>query len=292
MTNLLLTIEHDNETRTNLKDSLTDSRFYFPETDPAYIVEEVSRCSPDLILLDIDMPESKSMEYVARLRTNPIVRDIPLILMSRLGKPHTFFNYPGEIIKTTDVDEIRSRIEYELMRSRMEKSVREAMGAIGSSKSASQNQPAIGLTKNEFDILKSGGFDVEVPSDFKPLAEYAARYQALLNSSLSVSEAAKRLDVSPSRVRQRLLSKPRDLFGIRLDNAWKLPIFQFIESGLIPHFGDVIAKIDPKLDSVAVERWFNSDNVDLVFDEQNVSPRDWLLMGKDWRLLAELAMHL
>ncbi|HEV8579359.1 MAG TPA: hypothetical protein VGX68_09785 [Thermoanaerobaculia bacterium] len=153
------------------------------------------------------------------------------------------------------------------------------------------------LTRSEAEALEQGGFVLEPRSSGKadPLAETVAEYAALLKSSLSTSEAAKRLGVDPSRIRQRLTSDPPTLYGIRIGAGWYIPEFQFDRDELIRGVGEVIAQLHPELHPVAVLRWFTSPNPDLSTDEPNsgnLSPRDWLRLGFPVQPVIELATNL
>jgi hypothetical protein len=122
------------------------------------------------------------------------------------------------------------------------------------------------------------------------VAGLAAAYAALMASSLSVSEAAQRLRVDPSRVRQRLTE--RTLFGFKERGTWRLPAFQFDAAGTVPGLEVVVPRVDPGLHPVAVERWFTLPCPDLEIDERAVSPRDWLRAGGSAEVVAEIAAEI
>lgn len=153
------------------------------------------------------------------------------------------------------------------------------------------------LTEAEAEALEQGGFVLE-PEDSvteDPLAQTVAEYAALLKSSLSTSEAAKRLGVDPSRIRQRLTADPPTLYGIRIGTGWYIPEFQFDGDESIRGMGEIVSQIDPELHPVAVFRWFTSPNRDLSTDDPsggNLSPRDWLRLGFPVQPVVELASNL
>src|SRR5579872_3734684 len=125
------------------------------------------------------------------------------------------------------------------------------------------------LTPAEARALEQGGFVLaDRPGAADPLAETVAEYAALLKSSLSTAEAARRLGVDSSRVRQRLTSAPPTLYGIRIGASWYIPEFQFDDNGLVPGFGDVVARLDSELHPVAVFRWFTTPNPELPVEKQ------------------------
>ncbi|HEX9943904.1 MAG TPA: hypothetical protein VGG03_17970 [Thermoanaerobaculia bacterium] len=153
------------------------------------------------------------------------------------------------------------------------------------------------LTEAEAEALEQGGFvlDAEDSGTQDPLAQTVAEYAALLKSSLSTADAAKRLGVDSSRIRQRLTSEPPSLYGIRIGNGWYVPEFQFDGDRLIGGIGEVVARLDPELHPMSVFRWFTTSNPDLSTDElrgRNLSPRDWLRLGLPVQPVAELASNL
>jgi len=147
------------------------------------------------------------------------------------------------------------------------------------------------LSSSEIALLEQGGFELEpLPlDDTHPLIRSAAAYAALVASSLSVSQAAARLHVADSRIRQRLGA--RTLYGIKVRFAWRLPLFQFTKQGTAPGIETVLPRLDPVLHPLSVVGWFTTPNVDLVHgdEEEPVSPLNWLLSGLPVEPVAELA---
>lgn len=125
-----------------------------------------------------------------------------------------------------------------------------------------------------------------------PELRTAAKSAGLLASALSVRQAAQRLGVDGSRIRQRLAD--RSLYGVRVDGAWRLPLFQFTDDGkgIVPAFGEIApALVD--LHPADVVTWFVSPHVDLeIGEDTRVSPRDWLLGGGNVRVLIPLIEEL
>lgn len=160
-----------------------------------------------------------------------------------------------------------------------------------------RSDPRADLTAPEAEALEKGGFVLE-PGNLEsedPLARTVAEYAALLKSSLSTAEAAQKLGVDPSRIRQRLTSNPPTMYGIRVGSGWVVPEFQFEEGELIPGIGEVAARLDPELHPVSVLRWFTMPSPDLVADElgeRNLSPRDWLRLGLPVDAVVDLAANL
>ena len=154
--------------------------------------------------------------------------------------------------------------------------------------------PRRDLSTPEIAVLQQGGFDLKPqPLDSAhPLIRSAAAYSALLASSLSVSQAAARLHVEDSRIRQRL--GERTLYGIKLKAVWRLPRFQFTDEGMVPGLGMVLPHLDPALHPLSVLGWFTTPNPDLVYgeDEEPVTPLDWLHAGYPVEPVSELAANL
>jgi hypothetical protein len=153
------------------------------------------------------------------------------------------------------------------------------------------------LTLSEAEALEKGGFVLEpdAAGGEDPLAQTVAEYAALLKSSLSTAEAAKRLGVDPSRIRQRLTSEPPTLYGIRIGTSWYIPEIQFDGNELVHGIGEVVSRLDPELHPVAVLRWLTTPSPDLPADEaqgRNLSPRDWLRLGLPVQPVADLAANL
>lgn len=150
------------------------------------------------------------------------------------------------------------------------------------------------ITRAEAAVLEGGGFDLATkelgPAD--PVARAATVHAALLETGLSTREAAERLDVHPSRIRQRI--GERTIYGIRADAEWRIPTFQFDNDRLVPGAGEVFSAIDPDLHPAAVYRWFGSPSPDLYAEEidRNLSPRDWLITGRPIERVVQLAQHL
>ena len=154
--------------------------------------------------------------------------------------------------------------------------------------------PAADLTAAEVEALDRGGLDLSPREDQEesPLARTTARYAALLGTSLTTAEAATRLRVEPSRIRQRLAEGT--LYGIRSPQGWRLPAFQFQEDGSLPGIGEAIAGLSPHLHPLAVQNFFTLPNADLHASEldRNLSPREWLRAGYPPQAVAELAAHI
>ncbi|HEV8636439.1 MAG TPA: helix-turn-helix domain-containing protein [Chloroflexota bacterium] len=151
--------------------------------------------------------------------------------------------------------------------------------------------PGHGLTAEELAALRRGGVDpLRVPpgaTDLAgPVAGGASRYAALLATSLSVPEAAGRLGVDESRVRQRIHA--RTVYAVKPGARWRLPAFQFVGDRLVPGIDRVVPRLDPALSPLTVFAWFTRPSPNLVApDGEAWSPLDWLAAGHPVEPVAE-----
>ena len=151
------------------------------------------------------------------------------------------------------------------------------------------------LSAKQIELLEQGGFELD-RLDFgleDPVARTAFEYSVLRATALTTHAAAKRLGVNASRVRQRLLD--RALYGIKVGDEWRLPVFQFVRKGLVPGIVCVLPRLPRNLNPVAVHRWFNTRNPDLEARgeaERWLTPLQWLQAGEDPDVVAELAAGL
>src|SRR5580692_12143353 len=139
------------------------------------------------------------------------------------------------------------------------------------------------LSAAETEALRSVGAlkdKASVRAENDPLIKSRAQYMALLEDSLSATDAAKLLRVDVSRVRQRL--RERSLFGIEYEGSWRLPRFQFERRLVIPGLAQVLKSLPPDLFPLDVVDWFVLPDSDLQLDSDAapLSPREWLLTGR------------
>ena len=150
------------------------------------------------------------------------------------------------------------------------------------------------LTPPEESALTKGGVKPVSDEEMRVLhARMASAYQQLRTASLSVEDAARRLGVNTSRIRQRLAD--RSLYGIKDGNTWLLPAFQFCADGLVPGVDVVVRRLPLDIGALAVARWFSNPNPDLSTrddDERPLTPLEWLLGGNPPEAAAELVAAL
>lgn len=147
------------------------------------------------------------------------------------------------------------------------------------------------LTAEEIAVLKEGGVGLSTVIDRDPVAETAIQFAAIIGSSLTIKEAAARLDKPESQVRQMIAR--RTLYSIMLDARRYIPIFQFKkEGGLLPNITKVNMALSPDFHPVEVFEWYTFSNLDLYLNDdidQTISPIAWLAVGRDYRTLVTLA---
>ncbi len=82
-------------------------------------LEKAIQEKPDLILLDIMMPEMDGLEVCSRLKKNPETRDIPIFMLSAKGQMQDLedaFDVGADnyITKPFDVDKLSEIIQFKL----------------------------------------------------------------------------------------------------------------------------------------------------------------------------------
>jgi len=82
-------------------------------------------------------------------------------------------------------------------------------------------ESAAELTAAEASVLQAGGFGLNESTDHDSLAKTATVFATMLNTSLTTKEAAKRLGVQATRIRQML--KERTLYGFHINHHWQIP---------------------------------------------------------------------
>lgn len=155
-------------------------------------------------------------------------------------------------------------------------------------------EPLGELTAAERDVLISGGVRLDAETDSDPLAATTAQFAALVSTSLTTRQAAERLGLPESRIRQMIAR--RTLYSILLNSRRHIPAFQFAQrGGLIPNIGKVNAALPEDLHPVEVHAWYTQPHADLFIGDDvdaRVSPLGWLRSGGDVSRVAQLARRL
>lgn len=159
-------------------------------------------------------------------------------------------------------------------------------------------QTAPELTAAEAEVLRQGGAsaaELKMGPAVWALARGSSelKYQALLDASLNVEQAASRLGVTSGRVRQLLGG--RRLYGIKVGTDWQIPSFQFQGKRLVPGIEEVVPAIRPDLGLLAIHNWFTTPNADLrteAEEDKGLTPLAWLRSGHPPKDAASLAAGL
>jgi len=168
--------------------------------------------------------------------------------------------------------------------------LREALGSVGHRRR--DGDPAGRLTVSDLEELRAGGLEAsaDLVAYDEVRARTAAQTAALLATSLSTAQAAKRLGVDSSRVRQML--GDRSLLGMKDGSAWRILEIQFEGRGLVPNVRKVARAIPEGLPLLGVVNWLTTPEPDLEFDGQPLSPLQWLSAGGDAESVSALAADL
>jgi len=261
---------------------------FVPDAERA-IAAATSR-EPAVVLMDYDLQTTDGFRLLMQLKVHPETMDVPVVLLTadpqRAQRPPSEGQPTTLVLAREDLGLLKEYVPQFEHEKTMMKAFREAYSRVlwGAGRAANE------LTRDERTVLESAGFPVDTKVvDPSPVAARAARYQHILSTSLTTQRAGKKLGVNASRVRQRLLAMPPELYGIRRGNEWLLPAFQFGTKGLVPNIQRVIARLSPDIDPVAVDGWFRRANIDLVHDGQSLSPLEWLSQGLQFEPVANLA---
>ena len=170
-------------------------------------------------------------------------------------------------------------------------------------------EPSRELTEAEREVLIEGGVRLNAEPKGDPLAATTAQFAALVNTSLTMKEAAVRLGMPESRIRQMIAR--RTLYSVLLDNRRHIPAFQFAQQGgstretgpsrspadgsLVPNIAKVNAALPEDLHPVEVQAWYTQPHADLFIGndvDARISPLDWLRSGGDVNRVARLTQWL
>jgi hypothetical protein len=160
---------------------------------------------------------------------------------------------------------------------------------------ALQSGAAGALTESEQAVLRESGADVAgATAADDPVLQSIAAYARLVATSLDVEQAARRLRVQPSRIRQRLGGAAPTLYGFKLKGSWRVPVVQFTRKGTVPGLEAVIPALPKDLHPLEVVGWFTEPQPDLEADTDPapLSPREWLSLGRPTEVVAGLAREL
>lgn len=153
---------------------------------------------------------------------------------------------------------------------------------------AGAEAPATSLSQAEEAVLREAGSLAQPMPELADRASFqtALAYERMMKDALTVKQVAERLSVSDGRVRQRLVE--RTLIGIMRDGTWRLPAFQFTDTGDLPGLAEVLPAFPEDAHPVAVQRFLDAVTTELEVDGAALSPRRWLATGGAARRVADL----
>lgn len=150
------------------------------------------------------------------------------------------------------------------------------------------------LTDEEMTALKSvgvemGGREVMLRQAFRSASLHAAS----LASAIPLATAAKRLGVSDSRLRQRILEGTLVSLRERGTQAHRIPLFQLTDTGELPGLRTVLGAVRDDAPTLAICGFFSTPQPDLEAEEgEALTPVEWLMSGGDPAPVAELAAYI
>jgi excisionase family DNA binding protein len=231
--------------------------------------------------LDLDVVEAddEGRGFLVRVRVpvpqeqEEFLADVAGILRSGVEVEQRLARMISQHPQITDEDELLDLVEAALLRP---------------GRPSRRHGDTSGLTDQELSVFDEAGIDLEVAAEHAAGWDTDVAMVRLLVGALTVADAAERLGVAESRVRQRL--NERSLYGVKVGRAWRLPLFQFTDAGDVPNIGPVLAALPEEIHPLAVEGWITTPKPDLWLDGPT-SPRRWLLAGGDPGPVIELARH-
>ncbi len=141
--------------------------------------------------------------------------------------------------------------------------------------------PASELSAHDAALLDAAEFTVSPLAVAAAVADRQARMRELMETALTVDEAAERLGVSTSRVRQR--AGDRSLWAIKRAHRLLLPAIQFTDSGQVPGLDVVLATLPEDVHPLTVLGLLTTPQPDLRLENVEVPIIDWLTGGGDTR---------
>ncbi|MBV8933847.1 MAG: helix-turn-helix domain-containing protein [Kutzneria sp.] len=152
--------------------------------------------------------------------------------------------------------------------------------------------PVTYFTPEQQEALAAVGLDLGArrEDDFEPRARELAAQTVLMDTALTVTEAARVLDVDASRVRHRLAAGR--LAGWKDRGSWRLPTWQFTDKGVLPGLECVLAAMPDDQPQLVLAGFMTTPQPDLLVGDSPGTPRAWLMAGGDPRRVATQAAML
>lgn len=130
------------------------------------------------------------------------------------------------------------------------------------------------LSAHDAQILDEAGFAADPLAAASARVDRDIRMQNLVQTSLSIPEAAERLGVTPARVRQ-LLSERR-LWAFTSGRHRLLPPGQFTSTGQVPYVDRIVPLFEGDVHPLSVQALLSTAQRSLIVDDEPVSIAAWL----------------
>ncbi len=213
----ILVVDDDPDNRAMITHFLSSWGFVVDAAKNGRIaLERVESDPPNLVLLDLEMPEMNGFEACERLKTNPKTEWIPVIIFTGLEKMshriHGFRHGADDyVLKTVEPDELRTRIESVLKRAKKYSS----LAIMGAEQSAPASAPTPVAHEAAVAPARAATAQPEPQAEAKPKAK---------------SEAAKNARVAPTESSDSAVSVP--LERVPFPDAMKL-VLAHSSSGVV-----------------------------------------------------------
>ncbi|QPK64365.1 response regulator [Methylomonas sp. LL1] len=190
-----------------------------PASSGRLALDSISKKLPDLILLDIRMPDMDGYEVCSRLKQNPLTKNIPVLFISALTDVNDklkAFNVGGldYINKPFQIEEVKARVSTHLqlkaLQSSMEQKISEGIDEIQSlSREIIETQRELILTMGEICETRSHETGMHV----KRVADYSFLLAQLYGCSDAdlIKQASPMHDIGKVAIPDYILNKPGPL---------------------------------------------------------------------------------
>lgn len=121
-----------------------------------------------------------------------------------------------------------------------------------------------------------------------PVFDGLTRQALVTASAIPLAEAARRMNVSVARLRQRIAAGSLMAVHLPRGRGWLIPAFQLTETGEIPHLSRVLLAAGRPVSAEAMDRFFRTPHEDL----HGSSPIDWLVAGQDPEIVKSILSSL
>jgi len=217
---LALLVEDDPDTRAAIQRALSPALSVAECGSVAQAERFLARELPDVIVLDIGLPDASGHELFARLQADPHTRDVPVLFVSasvEIRDKLAAFSLGAEdyIEKPFNPTELRARVLARLARAQGRREAPEIFEKLGLRFDLAQHRA--------FQNDAAGGGDLELtPHEFR-LLYHLARHQGQISSRGQLLRAAwgdtvvdeRTVDVHIAHLRRKLGSLPCGIESIR-----------------------------------------------------------------------------